>query len=118
MNKFKHFIAEQRGDLTRIRLANPAYFDTTQYGELQNELAEFVEQQQPGKLLVDLSVVEYCSTAVMSALLAARRHLESTGGQMKVCGMNDTVREAFQRLKLASKGLEIYATEAEAIEAF
>jgi anti-anti-sigma regulatory factor len=118
MNAAKYFVAEQRGDLTKIRLGNPAYFDTGQYAELQNELVEFVDEQQPDRLLVDLSIVEYCSTAVMNALMIVKEVLESKGGRMIVFGMNDTVRGAFQRLNLDGTIFSIVTTEDEAIAAF
>jgi anti-anti-sigma regulatory factor len=117
MKVAKHFVAEQRSDLTKIRLGNPAFFDTAQYAELQNELAEFVEEQGPGRLLVDLSVVEYCSTAVMNALLIAKERLESKGGLMIIFGVNDTVRGAFQRLNLDGTVFNICTTEDEAMDA-
>jgi anti-anti-sigma factor len=117
MKEFKHFVAEERGDLAKIRLGNPAHFDTGQYADLQRELAEFVEEQRPGKLLVDLSAVEYCSTAVINALMISKESLESKGGRMVVFGTSNTVREAFQRLNLEGTVFSIFATEDEAIAA-
>ena len=118
MVSLQHFDTKQHGGVTEIRLANPAFFDIDGYTELSEELAEFIEQERPRKLLVDFSRVQYCSTAVMNTLLVAQRRLQSEGGCMKVYGMNDSVREAFRRLNLDRTAFDIYATQAAAMAAF
>jgi len=117
MTSFKHFDAKRRRDVIEIRLVNPAFYDVDSYAELWEELIDFVEQERPRKLLVDFSRVEYCSTAVMNALLIAQKHLQSDGGLMKLYGMNDSVREAFQRLNLDGTAFDIHAGESAAIPA-
>lgn len=114
----KHFDTEQHGDVTEIRLVNPAFFDIDCYAELSEQLLGFVEQERPRNLLVDFSRVEYCSTAVMNALLIAQKSLQAGGGCMKVYGMNDSVCEAFRRLNLDRTAFDLYATQAAAVAAF
>jgi len=118
MTVFKHLDVEERDDVSMIRLADPKFFDTNRYAALQQELVEFIEQKRPRKLIVDFCHVEYCSTAIMSTLLLVQDRVESDDGLMKTCGMNDTVREAFERLKLDRTAFDIYTSRAAALDAF
>jgi anti-sigma B factor antagonist len=118
MALFDHFDVERRGRVVEIRLGNPAYYDLLRYTELDEELNAFVAQERPPRLLVNFSAVQYCSTAVMNALLKAKKRLESTGGRMKLYGMNEAVNGAFQMLNLEGSVFEIHPSEASASQAF
>ena len=118
MSEFEHFDVEGCDDITVIRLADPKFFDTDRYAELRRELVEFAEQQRPQKLLVLFSHVEYCSTALISALLVVKDRVESEDGLIKLSGMNDTARRVFENLKLAGTVFDIYTNQAAAMEAF
>ena len=54
------------------------------YEKLQEEVVGFVEQQRPSRLIVDFSAVDYRSTAVIAAVLMAKKRIEPGGGQMKL----------------------------------
>jgi len=112
------FDVDQSGDVTELRLADSSLYDVPRYEELRDELIGFVERQRPARLIVDFSAIEYCSTAVIAAVLMAKRRMESKGGQMKLCGMSDGVRETFQMLKLDGTIFDILATNADAVNAF
>ncbi|MBC8872264.1 MAG: STAS domain-containing protein [Planctomycetes bacterium] len=118
MTALQYFSVERHGDVIELRLENPAHFDVPRYEELRNELARFAEEEQPAKLLVDFSNVEYCSTAVIAALVQIRKRLGAEGGQIKFCGLNESVHEAFKMLKLDGTLFDIHATEAAAMKAF
>ena len=118
MTAFVYFDVHDDEDIVEIRLANPISFDVGNFAELRDELFAFVDQYRPGKLIVDFSEVQYCSTAIMSALLFARARLQSYGGQMKFCGMNGAVRQSFQRLDLDGTVFDIRPTTVAAMNAF
>jgi anti-anti-sigma regulatory factor len=114
------FRCEQHGPVTQLHLADTRFLNTEDYAELSDELLAFVEQERPRKLLVNLSRVGYCSTAVMSALIAVQKHLASlpAAGVMKLCGASEVVDEAIRRLKLDQGVFDIHSTEVGAIHAF
>jgi anti-anti-sigma regulatory factor len=118
MSEFEHFDVERCDGITVIRLASPDLFDTEHYAELRRELVEFIEQQRPKKLLVLFSRVRYCSTALISALLLVKKHVETEDGLIKLSGMSDPAREVFENLKLAGTAFDIYTNESAAMEAF
>ena len=113
----KSFSTELRDDVTIVRFVDTSYFDTDKYAQLQQELAEFVARERPKILLVDLSDVQYCSTAFISALLAAQNSLQSWAGDMKLFGLSQVVLETLQRLSLVGSVLSVYADEEAAKQA-
>jgi anti-anti-sigma regulatory factor len=77
-----------------------------------------VEGNSPTQLLVDFSQVEYCSTAIISALLRARKTIVAEGGQVRFWGMRENVREAFRMLNLDGSIFDIHETSGSALAAF
>jgi len=118
MDTSRHFDIEELGDVISIRLMDPMFFDIDDYTSLQGELVEFVEREHPRKLVVDFSRVEYCSTAIMAALLMVKDRVESESGRLKTCEMSHTVCESFERLKLDQTAFELHKTKAAALDTF
>ena len=118
MSFFNHFTVDHQGSITEILLANTDYFDVVHYTEFHEELMNFVEQEKPQNLLVRFDDVQYCSTAIISALLKARHRQLSEGRKIKICGMNDAVRSGFKMLKLDGSVFDICEDEASAIAGF
>jgi anti-anti-sigma regulatory factor len=87
------------------------------YADLRDDLLSFVEVYRPPLLLVDLSRVPFCSTAIMQSLLRVQDRLSAYGGQMKLCSMNDMVRESFRMLNLEGTAFDIRATAATGVDA-
>jgi anti-anti-sigma regulatory factor len=111
------FHADQYDDITVIRFVDTKFFDTDNYAQLQRDLVDFVERQQPRKLLVDLGRIEYCSTALISGLLMAQRRVTAAAGTMKLFGLREVVLESLQHLKLVDTMLWVYANETVARDA-
>ncbi len=113
-----HFSAEQCDDTTIVRLVDTSRFHTDQYAQLQQDLEDFVERQQPRKLLVDLGNIEYGSSALISVLLIAQKRVEAGSGGMKLFGTREVVLEALQCLKLTGTMFSVYVDETAAKNAF
>jgi anti-anti-sigma factor len=114
----RHFTVEQSGGITIVRLADLRHFDTEKYVELQRELLELVEHQQPGKLLVDLGNVKYCMTALISTLLTTQKRVQAGLGTMKLCSLQEVLRQAMECSKLIGTTFSVYADEATAKNSF
>lgn len=113
-----HFSAEQCDDITLVRLVDTSRFHTDQYAQLQQDLEDFVERQQPRKLLVDLGNIEYGSSALISVLLIAQKRVEAGSGVMKLFATREVVLETLQCLKLTGTVFSVYADETAAKNAF
>lgn len=111
MRSYKHFFASEHEAVVKVTLVNTKFFDVDQYEELRDELMSFANLCSTDKVLIDLSEVEYCSTAVMRALISIRDRLSGRGGKLKLCGVNSNVREAFRQLKLDQSTFEIHPTQ-------
>ena len=118
MSFYNHFTVEHQGDVTEILLANTDYFDVVHYAEFHEELMAFIQTEKPRNLLVRFDDVQYCSTAIVSALLKARHRQVSEGRRVKLCGMNETVRSGIQMLKLEGTVFDICDDEEAALAAF
>lgn len=65
-------------------------------------------------LVVDLSGLEYISSAGLRSILASAKKIRTTGGTMKFCGLSGMVEEVFQVSGLGS----MFTVTATAEEAF
>lgn len=69
------------------------------------------------RLVVDFTQVSYISSSGLKALLVALRGARQAGGDLKLCGMNERVRDVFD-LSGFDKVFAIYRSEDEAVAAF
>ncbi len=67
--------------------------------ELRARLLELIEQQ-PGRLIVDLSGVGYIDSSGVSTMIEAKRRLERAGGRIVLAGLQARVRSVFEIAKL------------------
>ena len=68
------------------------------------------------RVVLDLSGVEYVSSAGLRVMLMAAKAAKAGGGQLALFGLSPTVEEVFQ-VSGFSKIIPILATEAEALSA-
>jgi len=108
------FSVERTGDITVVRIVDTRDFGTDNYAQLQLDLVDFVARQQPRELLVDLSNIRYCSTALIAALLMAQKCIQTCAGAMKLFGLSEVVLESLQHLKLIDTMFSVFADEAAA----
>ncbi len=114
MTRNEYFCIEQDGGVTCIRFFDTSRLDTDDYAQLQHDLIEFVESHSPRKLIVDLSEVVFCSTALINALLMAERRVRANHGTMNLFGLNEYMLDTLQRLKLVDTIFSICADESAA----
>lgn len=69
------------------------------------------------KLVVDFSALDYISSAGLRVLLATARRLSGSGGALRLCGLNQAVREVFD-ISGFSTIFAVFATEADALREF
>lgn len=112
------FDVRQSGGVTVVRPVNMRSFDADDYAEFQREFLGFVERQRPRKLLVDLSRIEYCSTAFINALLMAQRRLKAEAGIMKLFGAGQVMLETLHHLKLVGTLFQLDTDETSARNGF
>ncbi len=90
--------------------------DTQTSPDAQQQLFQLIEEGGT-KILVNLEKLEYISSAGLRVLLMVAKQLKATEGELRVCGLNDVVKEVFD-ISGFDMILPISASEPEALEGF
>ena len=93
-----------------------ADLDSYAAGKLHKELESLV-RRRIYKIIVNLSNVEYISGASIGALVGISVQVQQKMGNLKLYGLTDSLQRTFN-LVGASKVLEVYSSEADAIASF
>ena len=95
-----------RGDVLIVR--PQGRIDTNTSEELESWLMSRLEGS-PKRLVVDMSAVDYISSAGLRVFLMTVKKLRGTGGQLVLGGLNPSVRQIFELAGF----LSIFAVEAD-----
>jgi anti-anti-sigma factor len=107
-------ISEQReGEVVVLEPVGRLNNDTSP--EFQTRLLSCVNSGG-AKVLVDLSRVDYVSSAGLRALMTASKQSKSAGGHLAVAALNPVVKEIFN-ISRFSYVVTVYETRAEALTA-
>jgi anti-sigma B factor antagonist len=72
----------------------------------------------PGaKVILDLSQLKFVDSSGLGAMLSSLRQLNGVGGDLKLCGMNKSIRSLFELVRM-HRVFEIYNTREEAAHSF
>ena len=75
-----------------------------------------VIDQGATRLLIDMSALDYISSAGLRVVLVAAKNMHKSGGAMAICGMSPSVHEVFEMTGFL-KILKVYDRESEAKQA-
>lgn len=92
------------------------YLDTTTAGELEDALNGLLKKGD-NRIVVDLTGVNYISSAGWGIFIGEIKDIRSNGGDLKLAGMVGDVHEVFQLLEFHSI-LEAYDSVQDAIDGF
>ncbi len=97
-------------------LAFEGRLDTQTSPDAQQQLTRLIEEGET-KILVNFEKLNYISSAGLRVLLVVAKQLKTIDGELRVCGLNEVVKEVFDisRFDLI---LPISASESEALERF
>lgn len=90
--------------------------DTQTSTEAQEELERIVDDGAR-KLLIDFADLAYISSAGLRVLLVTAKKLGTDQGEMRMCNMNDVVREVFE-VSGFSTIFKVFPTDSEAMSGF
>ena len=102
------------GDLVVVGVAEPS-LEASNVEVFRERVASLIEDSN--NLLVNLSKVKFLDSSGLAALVAIWRNLSSKDGQVKLCGINPSVRMVFELTRI-HRIFEIYDSEEEAIASF
>jgi anti-anti-sigma factor len=90
--------------------------DTNTTPEAETTLNQAVEQGA-SKILIDFKDLDFVSSAGLRILLATAKKLGTQGGALRVCSLNETVRDIFD-ISGFSTLLRVFEDEQEALVDF
>ena len=90
--------------------------DTQTSPDAQDQLTELIEKGER-KILVNLEKLDYISSAGLRVLLVAAKQLKSDGGEIRICSLNNVVREVFEISGFVTI-FNVYGSESEALDGF
>ena len=91
-------------------------FDTGTSPKVESALKEIISQGGP-KLLINFEKVNYISSAGLRVLLTVAKMLKTSGGELKICSLNDVAKEIFEISGFTSI-LSVHNSEDEALKDF
>jgi len=117
MTDFRHFSTRVVDGVTVVQVLTPKLSDSLTVSEFQDELLDMIEAEHIQKLVVSFKGVQHCSTAVINGLLRAKKRLLVNDGSLRLCGMIEVIREAYQMLHLDGSVFQIDDTLDESLAA-
>ena len=105
---------EDRDDATVIRFAGN--LDTSTAPAAEQRFNDLIEGGKR-KLLVDFGPLDYISSAGLRVLLVTAKKLGAGGGKLRLCGLNDFVREVFDASGF-SRILQVFDQKEDALRGF
>ena len=101
----------------RVTIVAPRHkLDTGSAPAAGQAFSELLEQGAR-RIVVDLTDVEYVSSAGLRVLLVTAKQLRGMGGELRVCSLNDAVHEVFE-ISGFDRLLQVFASPADAIREF
>ncbi len=82
----------------------------------QEQLLRSIESGET-PILLDLVDLEYVSSAGLRILLATAKRLTGSGGDLRICGLNEAVNEVFE-ISGFSTILDVFSSQEEALRGF
>jgi anti-anti-sigma factor len=102
------------GEVKVVRIEGK--LDTQTSPDAQAQLTQLIDQGTT-KLVVNFEKLDYISSAGLRILLAAAKQLKGNSGKLRICGLNEVVREVFD-ISGFTTILTVTKTEPEALEGF
>ena len=102
---------EKIGDVTVATIPGDS-LDASNAKEFKCDIAPILEAN--GKVLLDMSSLQFVDSSGLGAVLSCLRLLKSKGGDLFLCGMTRPVRTLFELVRL-NKIFDIFSTREEAM---
>ena len=90
--------------------------DTNTAPQAQEQIDQLIDGGS-SKVLINFESLNYISSAGLRVLLVTAKKLKASSGDLKICGLNQTVQEVFD-ISGFSSILSVVATEEDALAGF
>ncbi len=97
-------------------LAFEGKLDTQTSPDAQQQLNRLIEEGE-NRFLVNFEKLDYISSAGLRVLLAAAKQLKGIDGELRICSLNEVVREVFD-ISGFTTIFKVFGSESEALDGF
>jgi anti-sigma B factor antagonist len=105
---------EKLGDVTIVTV-NEEQLDAGNADDFRRDITPVLQDCR--KLVLDLHRVHFVDSRGCGVILSCLKHLSATGGDLKLCGVAESVRMVFELIRM-HRICEIVNTREEAVHAF
>ena len=105
------------GDVAVISFNRGRIRDEREILKALESLGRYIESRTCLKVLLDLANIEYLSSAGLGHLVGLLKKCRTRGGNLKLSGLNEAIRELFEVMRL-DKIFELFPSAREAVESF
>lgn len=117
-SQLKHLRVKDSADVAMVDFVGPQLmFSTEVVTEVGDELKAVLKGRDPAKMLIDFRNVQYLSSGMLAQLAGVAREVESSGGQLKLCGLGPVLRDAL-RIGQFDPYFAIYENAESALKSF
>jgi len=102
---------EKLGDMT-VAVVPMEELDASNSAEFKREVAPLLAETR--SVIFDLSRLRFVDSSGLGAFISCLRQMRARDGEMKLCGMSNQVRAAFELVRL-HQAFDIRSTAAEAV---
>ena len=118
MSNYKTIAVQQHVDITLVHFTDAKMLDHEQIVGVRSELLDLANDRKPKKVVINFGGITFCSSELISALMLFWKRIASDGGQIRLAGMNDNIREVFIITRLDGTVFEIFPTANDAMQDF
>ncbi len=97
-------------------LAFEGKLDTQTSPDAQQQLTRLIEEGA-NRFLVNFEKLDYISSSGLRVLLAAAKQLKGIDGGLRICSLNEVVREVFE-ISGFTTIFKVFGSESEALDGF
>ncbi len=104
----------KQNDVAVVRFATSRILDQSNVQELGDEFDSLLEEYKLDKIVLNFDNVSYMSSAVMGKLVSLLKKIQSAGGQLKLCNIEESIFEIFEIMRF-DRMFDICESEDEAV---
>ncbi|MFW6189209.1 MAG: anti-sigma factor antagonist [Planctomycetota bacterium] len=104
----------KQDDVAVVSFVTSRILDQSNVQQLGEEFDSLVDQHHLEKIVVNFENVSYMSSAVMGKLVALLKKVQSEGGELKLCNIEESIYEIFEIMRF-DKMFDIEQSEEDAV---
>src|SRR5215467_11205388 len=100
MSSNRRLDVEEVNDVTVARFTDKKILDESNIQIIGNQLFSLVDEDHRDKIVLDLTNVEYLSSAALGKLITMDKKVKAAGGKLRLCNIRKDIYEVFAITRL------------------